>query len=75
LDDLSLQGVGRLCRLPVAPKLVDQPIGTHWIPSVKREESEQSPLLGATNGYRHTLSDHLELAEKLHFHAPTVRPM
>src|ERR1700722_13701819 len=69
------QGVGRLRRLPVAPELVDQTIGADRIPSVEGQEHQEGPLLGATNRYRHAPSDHLELAEELHFHAPTVRPM
>ncbi len=75
LGDLGLQRVGRLRRLPLAPELVDQTIGADRIPPVERQESQESPLLGTTNRYRHTPSDHLELAEELHVHAPTVRPM
>ncbi len=34
LDDLRLQSVGRVRRLPVAPELVDQTIGADRVPSV-----------------------------------------
>ena len=75
LDDLGLQGVGRFRRPPVAPELVDQAIGADRISATERQESQQGPLLGAANRYRRTPSDHLELAEEVHFHPPTVRPM
>ena len=71
----ACKALAGLRRLPVTPQLVDQTIGADRVPSVQRQESQESPLLGAANGSRHTPSDHLELAEELHFHAPTVRPM
>src|ERR1700722_3072272 len=49
--------------------------GVDRLPPVEGQESQEGPLLGAADRYRHTPVDHLELTEELHFHAPTVRPM
>ena len=50
LADLSLQGVGRIRRLPVAPQLVDQPVGADRLPPLERQQGQQGPLLGAAPG-------------------------
>ena len=75
LDDLRLQGVGRLGRLPVAPELVDQLVGTDRTPSAERQKCQKGPLFGAPDTQRHPRLQHLQLAEELHLHVSTLRPM
>ena len=40
-DDLN--GVVRICRKPVAPELLDHPIGGHALPAVNEEQGKQRP--------------------------------
>jgi NADPH:quinone reductase-like Zn-dependent oxidoreductase len=56
LADLRLQGVGRVRRLPVAPQHVDQPVGADRLPSLKRQQGQQGPLLVAADRHRHAIS-------------------
>ena len=43
--------------------------------SIEGQECQQGPLLVAANSYRLTIPRHHEVAEELHFHDPTVRPL
>jgi hypothetical protein len=72
---MVVQGSRGVSRRPLAPKVVDQPLGAYDLVGVQQEQRQECPAFRARDLDRPFAVEHLERAEESKLHLlPTLAP-